>query len=70
MTRGDQIAVVPVHWHGGRPYFVRLSEIPEPQRASFVAWLRGQACPALPGETAIAYAWDWQRFRDEWSLSD
>ncbi len=31
-TRKQLLAAVPVHEHNGKPYFVRLSEIPEPWR--------------------------------------
>lgn len=59
MTRIELIDAVPVHWHAGRPYFVRLAEIPEPWRGQFLAELRGSATPALPGEGQLAHVQDW-----------
>lgn len=51
---------VPVYMHNGRPYFVRIEEIPEPLRSGFKEALRGSACPVLTGEGPLAYAWDWE----------
>jgi len=51
---------VPVYTHRGRRFFVRIAEIPEPWRAQFIKALHGSGCPVLPGEDALAYAWDWE----------
>lgn len=59
VTREELLSSVPVHWHRGKPYFVRLAEIPEPWRTDFSGWLRGQSCPVLPGESSpLAFVWD------------
>lgn len=62
MTRDELIAAVPVHWHGGRPYFVRLAEIPSPWREQTSQTLVGCACPSLPGEGQLYYAWDFHEW--------
>ncbi|HTD02747.1 hypothetical protein [Undibacterium sp.] len=59
MTREDLLKIVPHHYHKGRPYFVRLAEIPEPWRTQFLDVLRGSAVPILSGEKDAAYVWDW-----------
>lgn len=61
MTRNELIAAVPIHWHNGRPFFVRLDDVPEPYREQLFKTLVGCACPALPGEDRqLYYAWDWE----------
>jgi hypothetical protein len=59
MMEENSQSAVPVHVHKGRPYFVRIEEIPEPLRSEFQKALRGSACPVLTGEGPLAYAWDW-----------
>lgn len=51
---------VPIHIHGGRRYFVRIGEIPNPLRSQFMEALRGSACPLPDGEGPLAFAWDWE----------
>lgn len=67
MTRAELIAVVPIHDYKGRPFFVRLSEVPEPWRTQFWNALAGSAAPAFEGEGRLAYAWDWKDWvSDRW----
>lgn len=62
MKRDELASAVPIHWHNGRPHFVRLAEIPEPWRSQFRHALIGSAQPALSGEGELAYASDWQQW--------
>ncbi|RQS08667.1 hypothetical protein [Burkholderia sp. Bp8998] len=55
---------VPMIEHNGRPYAVRLKDIPQPWQDQFRAALRGSACPVIPGEPMCAFAWDWR----DWTL--
>ena len=60
MTSDELIAAVPVHDYKGRPFFLRLAEIPEPYLTQLFQSLVGCACPALPGEGGPLYhASDW-----------
>lgn len=43
----------------GRPYYVRLADIPQPWRDELRAALPGSGCPAIAGEGECAYASDW-----------
>ncbi|WP_230459323.1 hypothetical protein [Burkholderia ubonensis] len=45
--------------HEGRPYYVRLADVPQPWRDQFRAALRGSGCPVIAGEGECAYASDW-----------
>lgn len=65
MTRDDLIASVPIHQHNGRPYFVRLTEIPEPWRSQFWKVLTNSQIPSFEGEGKLAYAWDWTCWVDD-----
>jgi hypothetical protein len=68
MNLRDLARAVPVHVLGGRRYFVRIGEIPDPLRRQFTEALRGPACPVLMGEGPLAYAWDWEAWiEDRWT---
>lgn len=55
-----QLQAVPVQLQAdGRPYYVRLADIPHPWPGEFRAALRGSGCPAIAGEGECTYAWDW-----------
>jgi len=62
MSRNELIACVPVHEYNGRPFFIRVVDIPDPWRAPFLKTLVGSQCPAFEGEGDLAYAWDWERW--------
>jgi len=67
MNRDELIASVPIHEHNGYPYFVRLSEVPEPWRGQFEQALFGSGCPLFEGESQLAYKWDWDSWvHDQW----
>ena len=57
--RSALLAAVPVHEHKGRPYYVRLADIPPPWQDAFRAALRGSACPVIEGQGECAYDHDW-----------
>jgi hypothetical protein len=62
MTDAERLALrqaVPVHAHGGRPYYVCLVEIPAPWQDAFRVALRGSAAPVIDGRGECAYVWDW-----------
>lgn len=52
--------VVPVIERDGRPFAVRLADIPHPWQERFRSALRGSACPVIDSEGDCAYVWDWQ----------
>ncbi|PYE22864.1 hypothetical protein C7410_109160 [Paraburkholderia silvatlantica] len=52
--------VVPAIERHGRPFAIRLRDIPQPWRGHFHTALRGSACPVIEGEGLCAYVWDWQ----------
>lgn len=54
------LRTVPVIERNGRPFYVRLADIPAPWREAFRVTLRGSGCPAIDGEAECAYAWDWE----------
>ncbi|WP_270956532.1 hypothetical protein [Burkholderia pseudomallei] len=63
------LATVPVIERDGRPFAVRLADIPEPHRTAFDQALTGSAVPVLEGEGDLAYAWDfadWVRGTRRW----
>lgn len=60
MTYDELIAAVPVCDFRGRPYYIRLKDIPEPWRQQFERAIFGSACPVIEGEGACAYAHDWK----------
>ncbi|MFZ6774827.1 hypothetical protein ACO0LB_19160 [Undibacterium sp. SXout7W] len=62
MNRDELIAYVPVHEYNGRPFFVRISEIPEPWQTQFSSYLASSQCPMIEGERNLAYVWDWERW--------
>lgn len=51
---------VPVIERHGRPFAIRLRDIPQPWQGRFHTALRGAACPVIEGEGLCAYVWDWQ----------
>lgn len=59
MTQDELIAVVAVHEHGGRPYFIRIGDIPEPWQSQFRRATYGAQQPVIDDEGSLAYAWDW-----------
>ncbi|KHK60178.1 hypothetical protein PI86_03990 [Burkholderia sp. A9] len=52
------LGTVPVIERNGRPFAVRLADIPEPHRTAFDRALTGSAVSVLDGEGDFAYAWD------------
>jgi hypothetical protein len=56
------LATVPVFERAGKPYYVRLADVPSPWQDRFRAALRGSGCPVITGEGECAYAWDWQEW--------
>jgi hypothetical protein len=50
---------VPMRERNGRPYYVRMQDIPPPWQTEFDFALHGSACPLINGEGKCAYAWDW-----------
>ncbi|CAE6697372.1 hypothetical protein [Paraburkholderia domus] len=52
--------VVPVIERHGRPFAIRLRDIPQPWQGRFHTALRGSARPVIEGEGLCAYVWDWQ----------
>ena len=59
MTRDELIAAVPIYERDGRPYFIRITEIPEPWQSQFKRGIFGAQCPIVNGERGLAYSWDW-----------
>jgi len=59
-TRKQLLAAVPAHEHNGTPYFVRLSEIPEPWRTQMKKEVILCAQPAIEDERGLYYAWDFE----------
>ncbi|WP_429447914.1 hypothetical protein [Paraburkholderia sp. WC7.3g] len=57
--RTAQLQAVPVQMRDGRPYYVRLLDVPQPWQDEFRAALRGSGCPAIDGEGECAWPWDW-----------
>jgi len=57
--RTAQLQAVPVQLRDGRPYYIRLLEVPQPWQDEFRAALHGSGCPTIDGEGECAYAWDW-----------
>lgn len=62
MSRDEFIACVPVHECNGRPFFIRVADIPDPWRVQFLKVLVGSQCPAFEGEGDLAYVWDWEHW--------
>lgn len=65
----ESLGTVPVIERDGRPFAVRLADIPEPHRTAFKRALNGQTIPVIEGEGDLAYAWDfadWVRGARRW----
>lgn len=60
MTRDELLAAVPVREFRGRPFFVRIQDVPEPWRQPFERALIGSASPVIDGEPACAHVTDWK----------
>lgn len=60
MTRDELIAVVPVHEFCGRPFYVRIEDVPAPWGQQFKRAIVGSAQPVIDGERACAHAHDWK----------
>lgn len=57
---------VPVHiWHYGLVSlsYVRISEIPEGERAAFDRWMSGQTCPLIEEAPDAVYEWDYRKWK-------
>lgn len=59
-TRKQLLAAVPVHEIDGKPFFIRLSEVPEPWRNQMRREVILCAQPAFEGEAGLYYAWDFE----------
>ncbi len=59
-TRLELLMVVPIYAPVRRPTYVRIEEIPQPWRDEFLVAIQDRAHPQIPGETDIAYAFDWK----------
>jgi len=53
---------IPVIERNGRPFAVRLSDIPERWRSEFSQRLRGSTVPVPENGSDLAFVWDWKRF--------
>ncbi|GAC1569448.1 MAG: hypothetical protein NVS3B3_23840 [Aquirhabdus sp.] len=62
MNRDELIRSVPVHEYKGRPFFIRVADIPDPWRTQFWKDITPCQCPAFEGEGDLAYVWDWERW--------
>lgn len=62
MTLEELIAAVPIREFRGRPFYVRLRDIPPPWDAQFSRALYGSGCPYFEGEGDCAYSHDWERW--------
>lgn len=60
MTSDELLAAVPVREFRGRPFFVRIQDVPEPWRQQFERALMGSACPVIDGEATCAHVTDWK----------
>jgi len=60
MTLEELIAAVPIREFRGRPFYVRISDIPAPWNAQFSRAIRGSNCPGFPDEGPCAHGHDWQ----------
>lgn len=67
MTRDELIAAVPVREFRGRPFYIRIEDVPEQWRQQFKRALMGSAQPVIDGEGACAHAHDWKSWvRGTW----
>ena len=67
MTRDELIAAVPVREYRGRPFYVRIEDVPAPWRQQFERALIGSAQPVIDGAGACAHAYDWKSWaNDTW----
>lgn len=62
MTLQELIAAVPIREFRGRPFYVRISDIPPPWDAQFSRALYGAGCPGFEGEGRCAYSHDWENW--------
>lgn len=62
MTRDELIAAVPIREFRGRPFYVRIRDIPPPWDTQFSRALYGANCPAFPDEGPCAHSHDWQNW--------
>jgi hypothetical protein len=65
----ESLRTIPVIQQHGRPFAVRLADIPEPHRSAFDWALTGSAVPVIEGEGDLAYVWDfeaWVRGTRRW----
>lgn len=53
---------VPVIERNGRPFAVRLDDIPEPYQSEFRKALRGSTVPVPENGHDLAFVWDFKRF--------
>jgi hypothetical protein len=62
MTLEELIAAVPIREFRGRPFYVRICDIPPPWDAQFSRALYGANCPGFPDEGPCAHSHDWQNW--------
>lgn len=62
MTLEELIAAVPIREFRGRPFYVRVRDIPPPWDAQFSRALYGANCPGFPDEGPCAHSHDWQNW--------
>lgn len=60
MTRDELIAAVPIREFRGRPFYVRIRDIPAPWDAQFSRALYGANCPGFADEGPCAHSHDWE----------
>lgn len=60
MTRDELIAAVPIREFRGRPFYVRIRDIPAPWDAQFSSALYGANCPGFADEGPCAHSHDWE----------
>jgi hypothetical protein len=68
-TRVDLLAAVVIHAPLRQPTYVRTGDIPQPWRSEFLTAIQGRPLLAIPGQTDVAYAFDWKdwvRGKTEW----
>jgi len=44
--------------------FINVLDIPQPDRDAFWDFMQGQGIPVIPGFDAVAFAWDWERWKE------
>lgn len=60
MTIQELIAAVPIREFRGRPFYIRIRDIPAPWDAQFSRALYGANCPGFPDEGPCAHSRDWE----------